>query len=80
MKIIVVRDEAYHHNLSQREKDDVLRKCLSIFKKGVSDSGILQELKMREYHESPGEKRRRKKKESDAHRRSLEKKNNDRFL
>jgi ribosomal protein S21 len=80
MKITVIRDEAYYNSLSQREKDDVFRKCLSIFKKAVTDSGVLQELKMREFNETPGQKRRRKKKESDAYRRNLEKKNNEKFL
>lgn len=80
MKINIAKDEAHYNSLSQREKDDVFRKCLSIFKKGVSDSGVLQELKKREYHETPGQKRRRKKKESDLHRRNLEKKNNERFM
>jgi ribosomal protein S21 len=62
MKIRIMKDENYH-NLSQREKEDLFKRGLNIFKKVVSDSGILQEAKKREFFESPSEKRRRKKKE-----------------
>lgn len=63
MKIRIVKDEQNYYSLSQREKEDTFKRGFSIFKKVVSDSGILQEFKKREFYESPGEKRRRKKKE-----------------
>lgn len=64
MKIKIIKDESVYHSLSQREKEDVFRRGLSIFKKVVSDSGVLQECRKREFYESPSEKKRRKKKES----------------
>jgi ribosomal protein S21 len=64
MKIRILKEDG-HHNLSQREKEDLFKRGLNIFKKVTSDSGVLQELKKRESYESPGEKRRRKKKETD---------------
>jgi len=63
MKIRILKEDG-HHNLSQREKEDLFKRGLNIFKKITSDSGILQEVKKREFYESPGEKRRRKKKET----------------
>jgi|694.fasta_scaffold00614_72 small subunit ribosomal protein S21 len=62
MKIRILKEDG-HHNLSQREKEDLFKRGLNIFKKVISDSGVLQEVKKREFYESPGEKRRRKKKE-----------------
>lgn len=63
MKIRIMKEEG-HHNLSQREREDLFKRGLNIFKKVVSDSGVLQEVKKREFYESPGEKRRRKRKET----------------
>lgn len=42
-------------------KNGDFNKALRIFKKKVQDSGILQELKAREYYEKPTTKRKRKK-------------------
>lgn len=75
MKVNVIRDESYY-SLSRREKEDIFKKSLSVFKKKVADSGVLQECKKREYYETPSQKRRRKKKESIALRKKAEKKNN----
>jgi ribosomal protein S21 len=79
MKIRIIKDSDHHHNLSQREREDVFKRGLNIFKKVVSDTGILQEAKRREYYESPSEKRRRKKKESNLIRKKNSNKN-DRYL
>ena len=79
MKIKIIKDGDHHHNMSQREREDVFRRGLNIFKKVVSDTGILQEAKKREYYESPSEKKRRKKKESNLIRKKSNK-NNDKFL
>lgn len=73
MKVNVIRDDSYY-SMSRKEKEDIFKKSLSIFKKRVADSGVLQEYKKREFYESPGQKRRRKKKESDL----LKKKSNER--
>lgn len=62
MKIRIIKDDHYH-SLSQREKEEVFKRGLNNFKKMVSDSGVIQEAKKREFYESPSEKRRRKKKE-----------------
>lgn len=75
MKVNVIRDEGYY-SLSRREKEEIFKKSLSIFKKKVADSGVLQECKKREYYETPSQKKRRKKKESVALRKKAEKKNN----
>jgi ribosomal protein S21 len=79
MKIRIIKDNDHHHNLSQREREDTFKRGLNIFKKVVSDTGILQEAKRREYYESPSEKRRRKKKESNLIRKKNSDKN-DRYL
>jgi ribosomal protein S21 len=63
MKVNVFKDDGYH-GMSRKEKEDMFKKSLSIFKKRVADSGVLQECKKREFYESPGQKRRRKEKES----------------
>lgn len=75
MKINVIRDDSYY-SLSRREKEEIFKKSLSVFKKKVADSGILQEYKKREYYETPSQKKRRKQKESIALRKKAEKKNN----
>jgi ribosomal protein S21 len=75
MKINVIRDDGYY-SLSRKEKEDIFKKSLSVFKKRVADSGVLQECRKREFYESQGQKRRRKKKESDAIKRKENKKNN----
>ena len=51
-------------NASYEERDRAFKAMLSIFKKQVNDAGILTEYKLRQYYESPAEKRKRKKKES----------------
>lgn len=63
MKIRIIKDDNYHH-LSQRDREDLFKRGLNLFKKAVSDSGVLQEVKKREFYETPSEKRRRKKKET----------------
>jgi ribosomal protein S21 len=63
MKVNVVKDNGYY-SMNKKEKDDIFKRSLSIFKKRVADIGIIQECKKREFYESPGQKRRRKKKES----------------
>jgi ribosomal protein S21 len=75
MKIYVIRDDSYY-SMSRKEKEDIFRRSLSVFKKKVSDSGVLQECRKREFYESPGQKRRRKKKESDLLKKKEERKNN----
>jgi len=52
-----------HASWDEREK--AFKTMLAIFKKRVSESGIISEYKQRQFYESPGEKTRRKKKESD---------------
>jgi ribosomal protein S21 len=64
MKVNVFKKDDGYYNISRKEKEDMFKKSLSIFKKRVADSGVLQECKKREFYESPGQKRRRKKKES----------------
>lgn len=51
-------------NASYEERDRAFKSMLSTFKKLVNDAGILTEYKLRQYYESPAEKRKRKKKES----------------
>jgi len=75
MKVNVIRDDGYY-SLGRKEKEDIFKKSLSIFKKRVADSGVLQEYRKREFYESPGQKRRRKKKESDLLKRREQKRNN----
>lgn len=78
MKIKIIKDEHYH-NLSQRDREDLFRRGLNLFKKAVSDSGVLQEVKKREFYESPSEKRRRKKKETALMRKKSVNKNDKLF-
>jgi ribosomal protein S21 len=78
MKIKIIKDGDHHH-MSQREREDVFRRGLNIFKKVVSDTGILQEAKKREYYESPSEKKRRKKKETNLVRKKSSKQS-DKYL
>lgn len=73
MKVYVIRDDNYY-NLNRREKEEIFKKSLSVFKKRVADSGVIQEYKKREYYESPGQKKRRKQKESMIQRKKAEKK------
>jgi ribosomal protein S21 len=75
MKVYVIRDDSYY-SMNRKEKEDIFKKSLSVFKKKVSDSGVLQECRKREFYESPGQKRRRKKKESDLVKRKEQRKNN----
>lgn len=51
-------------NASWQDKEYAFKKMFSAFKKMVADAGILHKYKMREFYESPGEKRRRKSKEA----------------
>jgi len=74
MKVYVIRDDNYY-SLNRREKEEIFKKSLSVFKKRVADSGVIQEYKKREYYESPGQKKRRKQKESIALRKKAEKNN-----
>lgn len=78
MKIRILKEDG-HHNLSQREKEDLFKRGLNIFKKVISDSGVLQEVKNREFYESPGEKRRRKKKEMNLIRKKNSKNSKENF-
>lgn len=75
MKIRILKEDG-HHNLSQRDKEDLFKRGLNIFKKAVADSGVLQEVKKREFYESPGEKRRRKRKEMNLIRKKNSKSDN----
>ena len=75
MKIYFIRDDSYY-SMNRKEKEDIFKRSLSVFKKRVSDSGVLQEYRKREFYESPGQKRRRKKKESDLLKKKEQKKNN----
>ena len=43
-------------------KDNNIEKALSLFKRKVKNSGLLKELRDREYYEKPSIKRRRRKK------------------
>jgi ribosomal protein S21 len=54
---------------SQNDRDREFKKMLSIFRKAVTDSGVITLYKQKQFFESPGEKRRRKLKESGANRR-----------
>jgi len=51
-----------HASYDEREK--AFKTMLAIFKKRVSEAGIISEYKQRQSYESKGEKARRKKKES----------------
>lgn len=51
-------------NASQDEKDRAFRTLHSIFKRRVTEAGILADWKRHQFYESPSEKRRRKRKES----------------
>jgi len=51
-------------NLYRMDRNKGLKAMLAIFRKAVTNAGILTECKRRETYESPGEKRRRKKRES----------------
>ena len=78
MKIRIIKDDHYHH-LSQRDRDDLFKRGLNLFKKSVSGSGVLQEVKKREFYESPSEKKRRKKKETSLMRKKSINKNDKLF-
>lgn len=47
------------------DRDKEFRFLFRKFNKAVQDAGIIQELKRREFYESPGRKERRKKKEAE---------------
>jgi len=79
----------HHNNRKPQEKEEGLKvtvrgdsaadfqKALRKFKKKVSNDGILQDLKEREYYEKPSAKRRKAKKAAiNRHRRDLAKRNN----
>ena len=51
-------------NASQEEKERAFRTLHSIFKRRVTEAGILSDWKRHQFYESPSEKRRRKRKES----------------
>jgi ribosomal protein S21 len=67
MKKALVRVELKNlsENPSYEERDRAFRNMLSLFKKLVNDSGIINEYKQRQFYESPSEKRKRKRKESE---------------
>lgn len=52
------------HNASRQEREIAFKKMFSLFKKRVAEAGILQDFKKHEFHESNGEKKRRKHKEA----------------
>lgn len=52
-------------NASRSDRELAFKKMFSLFKKRVAEAGILQDFKKHEFHESNGEKRRRKQKECD---------------
>lgn len=52
------------HNASRQEREIAFKKMFSLFKKRVAEAGILQDFKKHEFHESRGDKKRRKQKES----------------
>lgn len=53
---------------SKRDRDNEFKKMLSVFRKGVTDSGVMNLYKEKQEYESKGEKRRRKMKESKLNR------------
>lgn len=55
------RDDTFGRGLSVEVRNGDLNKALRLFKKKVQDSGIMQELREREYYEKPTTKRKRAK-------------------
>jgi small subunit ribosomal protein S21 len=55
-------------NASWHEMKNANEKLVRIFRKSVSEAGIVHECKQRRFYESPSEKKRRKKKESENQR------------
>jgi len=60
-----VENRLTNPHASWDEKEKAFKTMLAIFKKRVSEAGIISEFKQRQSYESKGEKARRKKKESD---------------
>lgn len=61
-----IRVESKHLplNASKESEDRAFRNMMSSFKRKVNDCKVLEEFKLKQYHETKGEKRRRKSKES----------------
>jgi len=53
---------------SQDDKDKAFKTMHSIFKKRVTEAGILSEWKRRQFYESKSDKKRRKRKEAEINR------------
>lgn len=51
-------------NADYYEKERAFKSMLTVFKRQVNESGILNLYKQYQYYESPGEKKRRKRKEA----------------
>ena len=73
---VELRDKPVRHNShshshsysSDREGDAQFRVLHSAFKRAVNEEGIIQLWKQKQYHETKGEKRRRKRKEGKLNR------------
>ena len=85
----MIRNKNYRHTrkndtpkdggLQVTVQDNNLEKAMRIFKKKVQKSGILKELKAKQYYEKPAEKKQRKKKEAVKRWRKLQKKLEERM-
>ncbi len=53
---------------SYGERENAFKNMMRAFKKACGDAGIQHDYRKHEYHESPGEKRRRKMRESEVNR------------
>jgi len=57
-----------HRNASPEAYDRAFKGMMAAFKREVNEAGILQDLSKKKFHETRGEKKRRKKKESISNR------------